>query len=106
MMLQRCPILGLVKQVLPSKDSCWLASANGVVTSSSPGEGRTGALDQQQQQQQQSSSSRRAAAAAVQQQQHYQLPKEGQLQQQQTAADKKGYILHTYTKKTIKNSCP
>ena len=35
MMLQRCPILGLVKQVLPSKDSCWLASANGAVTSSS-----------------------------------------------------------------------
>ena len=39
MMLQRCPILGLVKQVLPSKDSCWLASANGVVASS--GKGRT-----------------------------------------------------------------
>ena len=33
--------LGLVKQVLPSRDSCWLASANGVVVSSSPGEGRT-----------------------------------------------------------------
>ena len=33
--------LGLVKQALPSRDSCWLASANGVVVSSSPGEGRT-----------------------------------------------------------------
>ena len=32
---------GLVKQVLPSRDNGWLASANGVVTSSSPGEGRT-----------------------------------------------------------------
>ena len=32
---------GLVKQVLPSKDSCWLASANGVVVSSSPGKDRT-----------------------------------------------------------------
>ena len=32
--------LGLVKQVLPSRDSCWLASANGAVTCSSPGEGR------------------------------------------------------------------
>ena len=33
--------LDLVKQVLPSKDSCWLASANRVVMSSSPGEGKT-----------------------------------------------------------------
>ena len=33
--------LGLVKQVLPSKESCWLASANGAVVSSSPGEDRT-----------------------------------------------------------------
>ena len=33
--------LGLVKQALPSKGSCWLASANGAVVSSSPGEGRT-----------------------------------------------------------------
>ena len=33
--------LDLVKQVLPSKDSCWLASANGAVASSSPCEGRT-----------------------------------------------------------------
>ena len=32
--------LGLVKQVLSSKDSCWLASANGVVASFSPDEGR------------------------------------------------------------------
>ena len=32
---------GLVKQVLPNRDSCWLASANGEVMSSSPGEGRT-----------------------------------------------------------------
>ena len=32
---------GLVKQVLPSKDSCWLASANGVLASMSPGKGRT-----------------------------------------------------------------
>ena len=32
--------LGLVNQVLPSKDSRWLASANGVVVSSSRGEGR------------------------------------------------------------------
>ena len=32
---------GLVKQVLPSRDSCWLASANSAVESSSPGEGRT-----------------------------------------------------------------
>ena len=31
---------GLVNQVLPSKDSCWLASANGVVSSSSLGKGR------------------------------------------------------------------
>ena len=31
---------GLVKKVLPSKDSCWLASANGVVSSSSLGKGR------------------------------------------------------------------
>ena len=31
---------GLVKQVLPSMDSCWLASVNGVVASSSQGEGR------------------------------------------------------------------
>ena len=31
---------GLVKQVLPSRDSCWLASANGVVASLSLGEGR------------------------------------------------------------------
>ena len=47
--------LGLVKQVLLSKDSCWLASANGP----EPGRGQMGAtdcchaLDQQQQQQQQ-----------------------------------------------------
>ena len=33
--------LGLVKQVLPSKESCWLASTNGAVVSSSPGEDRT-----------------------------------------------------------------
>ena len=33
--------LGLVKQVLPSRDSCWLASANGAFKSWSPGEGRT-----------------------------------------------------------------
>ena len=53
--------LGLVKQVLPSRDSCWLASANGVVVSSSPGEGRTAVQtivlpmirSRQQQQQQQ-----------------------------------------------------
>ena len=32
---------GLVKQVLPSKDRCWLASANGVLASMSPGKGRT-----------------------------------------------------------------
>ena len=32
---------GLVNQVLPSRDSCWLASANGAVASSSPVEGRT-----------------------------------------------------------------
>ena len=31
---------GLVKQVLPSKDSCWLSSENGVVMNLSPGEGR------------------------------------------------------------------
>ena len=67
--------LGLVKQVLPSKDRCWLASANGVVASSSPGEGRTGATDycpalQQQQQQQQQQCSSEAAAAVQQQQQH------------------------------------
>ena len=31
----------LVKQVLPSRDSCWLASVNGAVVSLSPGEGRT-----------------------------------------------------------------
>ena len=33
--------LGLVKQVFPRKDSCWLASAIVAVGSSSPGEGRT-----------------------------------------------------------------
>ena len=33
--------LGLVKQVLPSRDSCWMVSANGAVVTSSPGEGRT-----------------------------------------------------------------
>ena len=33
--------LGLVKQVLPSRDSYLLASSNGAVMSSSPGEGRT-----------------------------------------------------------------
>ena len=32
--------LGLVKQALPSRDSCWLASANGAGAGSSPGEGR------------------------------------------------------------------
>ena len=32
---------GLVKQVLPSMDSCWLASADGAVASLSQGEGRT-----------------------------------------------------------------
>ena len=32
---------GLVKQVQPSRDSCWLASANCAVASSSLGEGRT-----------------------------------------------------------------
>ena len=32
--------LGLVKEVLPSKDSCWLASANGAVASLSPAERR------------------------------------------------------------------
>ena len=32
--------LGLVKEVLPSKDSCWLASANGVVASLSRAERR------------------------------------------------------------------
>ena len=37
--------VGLVKQVLPSRDSCWLASANGKVVSSSSGEGRTGNTD-------------------------------------------------------------
>ena len=37
--------LGLVKQALPSKDSCWWASANGAVVSSSPGEGRTSGTD-------------------------------------------------------------
>ena len=31
---------GLVKQVLPSRDSCWLASAYGDIMSLSPGEGR------------------------------------------------------------------
>ena len=56
---------GLVKQVLPSRDSCWLASANGEVASSSPGEGRAAlqtiilpnirSWQQQQQLQQQSS---------------------------------------------------
>ena len=62
--------LGLVKQVLASKDRCWLASANGVSERSSQGEGRTGATDYcpaLQQQQQQCSSE---AAAAEQQQQH------------------------------------
>ena len=29
------------KQVLPRRESCWLASANGAVASSSPGKGRT-----------------------------------------------------------------
>ena len=33
--------LALVKQVQPSRDSFWLASANGGVVSLSPGEGRT-----------------------------------------------------------------
>ena len=32
--------LGLVKQALPSRDRCWLASANGAGAGSSPGEGR------------------------------------------------------------------
>ena len=36
---------GLVNQVLPSKDSCWLASANGVVSKLSPGKGQIGATD-------------------------------------------------------------
>ena len=40
-LLPHCPDWAWLKQALPSKDSCWLASANGGVTSSSPGEGRT-----------------------------------------------------------------
>ena len=58
--------LGLFKQVLPSRDNCWLASANGVVAISSPGEGRTALQTIVLQR----ISSSRAAAAAVQQQQH------------------------------------
>ena len=34
-------LLGLVKEVLPSRDSCWVASAIGAGASLSPGEGRT-----------------------------------------------------------------
>ena len=33
--------MGLVKQGLPNRDSCWLASANVAVASSSPSEGKT-----------------------------------------------------------------
>ena len=59
--------MGLVKQGLPNRDSCWLASANVAVASSSPSEGKTvlqttalprississAAVQQQQQQQQ------------------------------------------------------
>ena len=35
------PLLGLVKEVLPNRDSCWVASAIGAGASLSPGEGRT-----------------------------------------------------------------
>ena len=82
-----------------------MASANGVVASSSPGEGRTGATDycpalQQQQQQQQQQQCSSEAAAAVQQQQQ-KPPKRGAAAAATTQQQIKG--LHTvYTVKTIK----
>ena len=64
----------LVKQVLSRRYSCWLANANGAVTSSSPGEGRTvlqttdycpAQVLQQQLQQQRSSLGQRGQPSAA-----------------------------------------